>query len=273
MSNKTPILKVGFILLSCAVIWFIWRFLAEFEVNDQQFGFFVSVVASIVASLIYEIIESQTIRTKQDEQLDQQERQLEEFKMTLKVLSDMQTHGILRLKKRNEYDNQFWKEFLRDAKGKLILSGKTLHKWLEFDELKEEFKNTIINKLESGCEIIFIIYEKNSLNENDKKEREYVKQFLFEHIFPKIYQNGKKVKRIKGSLVIKETPSLPYFFISNGTESLAMPYFAYKSNNENLTYGMKIDNPLSKIYYEDYSNIINISNDSEWTNEFIGKHS
>ena len=52
-----------------------------------------------------------------------------------------------------------------------------------------------------------------------------------------------------------------------------MPYFAYKSNNENLTYGMKIDNPLSKIYYEDYSNIINISNDSEWTNEFIGKHS
>lgn len=287
--------NVLFILASGCIIWLLFTFYKDKGANAQEapeFAFAVSVIASIIASLVYSYLQDQFLSTKQDKQFriledttnslsntlqdttqslsntlqDTTKSLSEALNNTTSILSDMQTKEILRLKKRNEYNDEFWGNFIKAANSNLILSGKTLYKWIEHADLKEVFRLTIIKKLNEGCDITFVMYKLEALDDNDTEERKVFKQFLFNEVFPFIYDNGKKPK-----LKIRETKILPYFYITNDIESMAMPYFATVSNEGNLTYGMKSGSGLDKSYSSDYRHIINTAEKSMWIDEYLSK--
>lgn len=285
--------NVLFILASVGIIWLLFTYFKDKGADAKEvpeYAFAVSVVASIIASLVYSYLQDQFLSTKQDKQFETLENTTNALSNTLQnttqklsmalndttkslsetlnnttnILSDMQTKEILRLKKRNEYNDEFWGNFIKAANSNLVLSGKTLYKWIEHSDLKEVFKSTIIKKLNEGCDITFIMYKLESLDGNDREERKVFKQFMFDSIFPLIFNNGNKPK-----LKIKETTILPYFYITNDIESLAMPYFATVSNEGNLTYGMKSGCGLDKSYSTDYRHIINTAEECKWIDEYL----
>lgn len=227
--------------------------------NLPAIGFIISIASSISASMIFSVLEDNVFSSKKDEQLAR-------LSNATHILEAMKTKGIIQLQCRNEYERTYWSNFLRTADSRLILSGKTLYRWIDDTELRDLFGTIITKKVLAGCEVTFIIYKEQSLDPNDKEERIKVRDYLFKEIFPKIYKSGKP---INGKLVIKETENLPYFYIMNGIESLAMPYFAHVSNSSNLAYRMSCDNSLNSSYYDDYKYIISMASECSWTQEYL----
>ena len=262
MSRKISLPKFLF-FTACIVIigvfFFIYLHVGNNVENLPLIGFIISIVSSICASMIFSVLEDNVFSTKKDEQLAK-------LSNATHVLENMKTKGIIQLRCRHEYESRYWSDFLRTADSKLILSGKTLFRWIDDSELRDIFAGIITKKVMNGCVVTFIIYKEESLNQNDRVERAKFKEYLFQKIFPRIYKEGGKPK---GKLTIKETERLPYFYIMNGVESLAMPYFAHVSNSANLAYRMKCDNTLNQSYYDDYQHIINMASDCPWKEEFF----
>ncbi len=245
------------------------------KVIDEQLpvaGFFISVIASIIATIIYSILDDNYFSTRQDENLQQYENNLENYKSwldefddTANVIKEMTTKGISRLKYRDEIEDVFWNSFISDTKEELILSGKTLFRWINTPLNKENFCNRIIKVINEGCSVFCIIYKDSSLNEEDKREKEKLKECLDKRIFPKLNKDNRE------KLIIKETDNLPYFYISNRIWSVTMPYFANHENNRNLALFIKANTHLDDMYYTDYTRIIDKADSVSWLGDYIRK--
>ena len=246
--------------------------LPQSKANIPYITFVFGVLTSVVASLLYSVISDLCFYTKQDEQIEESLRCISLYETiadkldnTTDVMTNMTTKGITNLCLRNEIPYKYWNSFVKNAKDYLILSGKTLHRWIENPEEAEIFSGNLLNILEQGCKVTFVIYKRDSLIGDDIEERDQLKTFLYSKVFPKIFS---KDRSPKGSLNIKETDRLPYFYITNGIESITMPYFANESNDKNLALIMKANNEINGTYYSDYSKIINKAQCNSWIEEF-----
>lgn len=225
-------------------------------------GFSVSVATSVIASLLFLFLQEKFLHTKQDDAVSR-------ISSAADVLENMETKGILEIKCRNEYKMEYWKNFVKSASGKLVVTGKTLYRWINDEDLKIIFRESLIKKVNAGCEVVFVIYKYEKLSTNDQEEYKQFKSFLYSEVFPEIFRNDNKVKI---NYKIKEVDSLPYFFLTNGIEVLAMPYFAHVSNNNNLAYRMNYTNSISRVYRDDFDYIIHTSNDNDWIEQYKRLH-
>ena len=269
--KKKLVISAVFILVSGVVIVISYLIFSVSGEIPQQIislletplvGFSVSVATSVIASLLFLFFQEKFLHTKQDDAV-------ERISMAADVLEDMQTQGILEIKSRSDYEMKYWKNFVKSASGKLIIAGKTLYRWINEEDLKIIFRESIVKKVNEGCEVVFIIYKYEKLDSNDQKEYAKFKKFLNEEVFPRIY-NEDKIDNTDFS--IKEVDSLPYLYLTNGIEALAMPYFAHVSNDSNLAYRMDSDNKISNIYRDDFDYIIHTSRDNEWINNYKSLH-
>lgn len=255
--------KGHYIFFGCSVLVIIllYHIYSHTEFDIEKFpvlAFFVSVIASMLASLAYSLLDNTFFRTRQDELIDR-------LSSAADVFDKMKIKGIVQLQCRDEIPEEYWRYFIINAGDRLILSGKTLYKWIQEDERKQSFCTNIIKKLKKGCDVTFVFYKEGRLKGGDKVERQDFKDFLFGSVFNEIYTIGEP-DEIK--LTIKETDKLPYFFITNGIESVAMPYFESVPNDKNLAYIMKSNCKLNLNYLEDYKEIIRNADTNTWISEY-----
>lgn len=235
-------------------------------------GFFISVIASILAAIVYSILDAIFFSTKQTENLEEYQKNLteyqkwlNEFDKTAHTIKEMTTKDISQIEYRDEIDDSFWNSFISNTKGELILSGKTLNRWIITPAKKENFCHRIEGLLNKGDIVYFVIYKVDSLGSDDREEREALKKCLEDCIFPSMIRNQ------QGSLIIKETSKLPYFYISNRIQSVTMPYFEHHENNRNLALIIKADTRLDNMYYSDYKKIIDNADTVTWFDEYKNK--
>ena len=266
MNKKMKKSQYVFIIVSVIIIIALYVIYNRLGLKIENFpllAFIISVVASILASLVYSILDDFFFKTKQDELIDK-------LTQSTQMIDSMITKGIVRLQYRNEISDEYWNSFIINAGDTLILSGKTLYRWIRFEELKSIFTLYLVKKIKAGCKVTFVIYKVDNLQGRDQQERDDFKKFLNEEIFSKIYRKNESTK---GSLTIKETEILPYFYITNGIESVVMPYFANVSNDKNLALILKSNNnKLDRTYLEDYQNIIKDAADNSWIKEYKNQH-
>ena len=235
-------------------------------------AFIISVVASVLASLIYAFISESYLYTKRDEVIESLDDEVERLESVAKVIEDINTNRILRIVPRDKLEESFWTDFIRLANDQLILSGKTLNRWISKPERKDNFTLNLLKALSNGVSVAMIMYKTDSLDKVDLEERKSVKTYLNDYIFNQITaKEGNEYVIKKGiNITIKETESLPYFFITNGVCSVAMPYFSKVSNNQNLALILPCSNSLSNdLYMEDFKSIVTNADDNNWIKEYL----
>lgn len=275
MQNKTSSKTVKVVFISVSLFLICTLFVVYY--CNQSFwdahlpitGFCISVIASILAAIVYSILDAIFFSTKQTENLEEYQNNLKEyqkwlneFDRTADRIKEMTTKDISQIEYRDEIGDAFWNSFISNTKGELILSGKTLNRWIITPAKKEDFCHRIEGLLNNGGDVYFVIYKVDSLGSDDQEEREALRKCLVDFIFPSIIKNQ------KGSLIIKETSKLPYFYISNRIQSVTMPYFEHHENNRNLALIIKADTRLDNMYYSDYKKIIDNADAVLWFDEY-----
>ena len=129
--------------------------------SDPIKSLLLGVISSIIASLIFYVFSVLAF--------DNGSTEIDELKNITQILSENVTKGVLSIQGRSEYETHFWISFLRETNKRLVLSGRTLNRWL-VHEVKSEFAENLKRILDSKGEIILIIY-KDLQEEAKKKEK------------------------------------------------------------------------------------------------------
>lgn len=114
------------LLMGLPVIYFIIG-------NDSLKSLLLGVISSIIASLIF--------HTFSEAVFDDKLQEIEDLKNITKTLAEKEMRGILSIQGRSEFESSFWVSLLKETNDKLVLSGRTLNRWLDNDT-KEFFWRT-----------------------------------------------------------------------------------------------------------------------------------
>lgn len=177
--------------------------------------------------------------------------------------------GITKIECREEFSYDFWKQFLNKALSmkskRFIISGRTLNRWLE-SEIKDDFKKALIQLIANKTEIIFVIYE-NPGSDGENHEKDELKTFLFESIFPELVNRFRKKDREK-IFKIYEVTSLSYLFTAIESEIVVAQYFQYSPNTKNLMLVFDSKSEYALRYDADFSKIISHAKPNKWLSEY-----
>lgn len=277
--KKTVVLSIVIFGAVGITIWYNQYYIGEKHVSE----FLFSVLTSIIASFGYAIITG-ALYGKQDmidnleEGVSQIKRDADRLEHIQNVMEEKISKGIIDVRRRDEYEEKFWIDFLRHTDGEMVLTGKTLYRWISTEKLKNDFKDCLIKLLSNKCKITLVIYQEDSLEKNsDKKEREEFRRFLYEQILPELTGANTRVKQDKREemkealskiFIIQETKNLPYLYIYNGEKVIAMHYFKNRGNDSNLMFVMDAKNQTSRPYQDDFSKELNNMLQNSWINEY-----
>ncbi|MCI9560682.1 MAG: hypothetical protein HFG52_16055 [Lachnospiraceae bacterium] len=233
--------------------------------NEPVKSLLLGVISSIIASLIFHLF-SEIV-------FDSRHKEIEELQSITRTLTEMQTKGILSIRGRNEFDKEFWISLLRETNDRLVLSGRTLNRWIE-GSIKAAFEENLKRILQSGGEVTLIIY-KELPGEEEQKEKDALRKFLEDKIFSICIQksmksgNCSKKKNIK--LNIYEIDILPYLYNSNENSIIVAPYFKYVDNSNNIMFNLKRDCKYGSEYVRDFEKIIAAGQKNTWLTEYLKK--
>lgn len=176
--------------------------------------------------------------------------------------------GIIRIENRKEYSYEFWASFLKDAltrnSKKFIISGKTLHRWLEI-EIVDDFKKTLLELITNKVKIDFVIYSKPKY----PKKKEELHQFLFNEIFPHLVSIcGRDINDINKVFSIHEVNSLSYLYTAIDSQVVVSQYFNNTSNAENIMLVLSPECHFARKYQEDF-NAIQKRLNNEWIKSYL----
>jgi adenine C2-methylase RlmN of 23S rRNA A2503 and tRNA A37 len=182
---------------------------------------------------------------------------IDELKKITEMLHGLESKGIIEIRDRDDYDYFFWKSFIRLSKNKLILSGKTLNRWLD-QNLKEDFTYTLRRLVSQEASSVSLVIYKDPDNETAEKEklRRFLEDEIFEHC------------KNKSSLCIYEVDNLPYLFSSNEEHIMIGTYFANVSNVKNLLFILKADCTYGYSCINDFNYIIEKAEKNNWYHEY-----
>ena len=228
--------------------------------NSDIKAILLGIVSSIIASSIFYIFSEVVFENKVEE--------IEILKQMITVLEEIQTKGILAIKGRSELASDFWIDFAENTNEKWIISGRTLNRWLEND-IKEKFKRNIIRILKGKGEITFIIYK--NLEGEENKEKEVLRDFLYNEIFPVCVkkQKNKYVKKQDMNLSILEVDKLPYLYNANENEIIVAPYFTHIENSNNIMFVLKRSHRHGAEYSRDFQHVMRNADNNMWLYEYL----
>lgn len=231
--------------------------------SDPIKSLLLGVISSIIASLIFYVFSVLAF--------DNGSTEIDELKNITQILSENVTKGVLSIQGRSEYETHFWISFLRETNKRLVLSGRTLNRWL-VHEVKSEFAENLKRILDSKGEIILIIY-KDLQEEAEKREKEKLRTFLCENIFPLCVKRSKRSKRVQLKkdikLTIAEVDVLTYLYNENDNKIIVAPYFQHVDNGNNIMFVLKQDCKYGSAYSRDFQSIIDNASKCKWLDEFI----
>ena len=142
--KKTIIVLLTIVL--CISLPIIYYNITDEPIKSLLFGIISSIVASVIFHLFSEVV------------FDNKHKEIEELKSITKTLGELQTKGILSIRGRNEYEQDFWISLLLETNDKLILSGRTLNRWLE-GSMQVQFEKNLKRILQNNGEVSLIIYK------------------------------------------------------------------------------------------------------------------
>lgn len=221
-----------------------------------------SIVTSIIASLIYQVMTVYMFDTGEE---------VEKLGQIIDVLDSKETLGIKKIISRTDKADTLWLDMLKQANKRLIVSGRTLNRWLE-KSLENEFLEAITRVINQGGEVILVIY-KDLPSEQERKERDALKKLLTQRVFPHCVKKvGAKYQRKKDlRFNIFEVNSLPYIYTANDFELVVSQYFQYASNNDNVMFQLCPDSKYGHAYENDFYKIIRNAEENIWLDEYITK--
>ena len=176
--------------------------------------------------------------------------------------------GIIRIENRKEYSYSFWSSFLKDAveskSKRFIISGKTLHRWLEA-EIVGVFKSSLLEMISEKVKIEFVIYNKPT----NPQKKEDLKKFLYTEIFPHLVCIcGRDLKEINKVFSIYEVNRLPYLYTAIDSQIVVAQYFSNTSNSENIMLVLSPECSFAHRYQEDFSAIQKCQNNT-WIKSYL----
>lgn len=179
--------------------------------------------------------------------------------------------GIIKIEHRKEYSYDFWATLLNDAlitkTSKFIISGKTLHRWLE-SEIVEDFRKTLLELISRKIQIIFVIYS----NPSNSKKKEDLQDFLCDKIYPHLIKTcGRDLKKINKVFSIYEVDSLPYLYTAIDSQVVVAQYFNNTSNAENIMLVLDPKCAFACRYQDDFDCTIKGHINNTWIQNFLNK--
>ena len=179
--------------------------------------------------------------------------------------------GITKIECREEFSYDFWKQFLNKAlsmkSNRFIISGRTLNRWLE-NEIRDDFEKALIQLISNKSQITFVIYE-NPGSDDENQEKDELKSFLFESIFPELFNRFKKEKDINKVFKIYEVPSLSYLYTAIESEIVVAQYFQYTPNTKNLMLVFDAKSEYALRYDSDFNKIKKHAKSNKWISEYL----
>lgn len=256
MQNKRRVIIIFIIVILLIVMPIVYISIDNNDIKVILLG----VISSIIASSIFYIFSEVVFESKVQE--------VAILQQMITALENMQTKGILAIKGRSELESDFWIKFAESTNEKLVISGRTLNRWLEND-IKDKFKKNIIRILKGKGEISFIIYK--HLEGKENKEKEFLHDFLVEEIFPVCVRrnNNSYVKKTSMRLSIFEVDKLPYLYNANEKEIIVAPYFMHIDNNNNIMFVLQRSNRHGAEYTRDFQYIIRNADINKWLDDYL----
>ncbi len=176
--------------------------------------------------------------------------------------------GIIRIEPRKEYSYDFWATFLNDAlikkSKKFIISGKTLHRWLEA-EIRDDFRKALLEMISQRVKINFVVYSKPT----STQKKEDLRVFLCKEIFPHlVHICGRDLNDINKVFGIYEVNSLSYLYTAIDSQVVVAHYFNNTSNSENIMLVLSPECAFAHRYQEDFNSIQKRINNS-WIKAYL----
>ena len=169
----------------------------------------------------------------------------------------MRSIGIEKIGLRDEVfaETNYWKRFLAEATHMLVLSGRTLNKWLDpQEELDVAFRDALRRICVEGGRVTLVIYSEAALKDSPDPDEELAeRRELFEFIARDDVLAKACTQREGGSLRVVERETLPYLFCENDDSILAAPYFEKSKNDDTLMYSVRKNSRLGRKYHGDVS--------------------
>lgn len=218
------------------------------------------ILTSLIASLIFQVMSVFIFDSGSE---------AEKLNKLIDVLDSKETLGIKKIRSRTDKTDTFWLDMLKQANTRLIVSGRTLNRWLE-KSLEDDFLKAIKRVIRNNGKVVLVIY-KDLPGEQEQQEKETLKKVLSEHIFPHcVKKTGKMYQRKKNlDLHIYEINNLPYIYTANDFELVVSQYFQYASNDDNVMFQLYPGSNYGRAYENDFHKIIRNEKENSWLDEYI----
>jgi len=189
--------------------------------------------------------------------------------------------GIVSIKKRSEYSDTFLIDFLEKSDVTLIISGRTIYRWIENDKIKNFFYKCLINTSKKDESIVkLVIYKNSALVDDEIVKKNELKRELETNVFPKIYNNynaKNALHLLDQKFQIIEVESLPYIYLSNGKTVIIGPFLlnvntTCEQYKDNLMIELKPTSSYATSYKNDFNAFIDNTTKAtrtDWVKSYI----
>jgi hypothetical protein len=205
----------------------------------------VTIVTAIIATLISTTIVRLILQPYKDEANENLTKTLAEHD---KFFENELSQGIRKLQNRADTDTDFWISFLRSTDKTLVLSGRTLHRWIE-EPIRAEFEKAIIKISKNKGKIKLIVKNPDKLSAEDGTEYKAVRSFFNQNIFTQYL--GK-------TILMSYVERIPYIYCANDHRVIFSLYFddTEATNDKNLCFELVSSSPQAKSIAADMRRII-----------------
>lgn len=253
-------------LLIAALVGIGW--IAKPDISTISNGVLTSIIASLLFLIFTTLVDNSSDEIKNGIQdINEKLLKVNEY-IDVSPNNLREKLGIIKIENRKEYSYAFWASFLNDAltkkSKKFIISGKTLHRWLEA-KIIDDFKKSLLEMITEKVKIDFVIYSKP----RDPQKKEALREFLHKEIFPHlVYTCGRDLKEINKVFNIYEVNSLPYLYTAIDSQVVVAQYFNNTSNSENIMLVLSPECSFAHRYQEDF-NAIQKRQNNTWIKAYL----
>lgn len=260
----------------CIVILFailiVTALVAKPEIDTIISGVITSVIASFLFLIFTVLIDNSSDEIKDEiKEVDRKLLEINEYINDTNPDSLKNRFGIIKIENRKKYSYDFWVTFLNDALAtrtkKFIISGKTLHRWLE-PKIIKDFEKTLLKLISRKTQIIFVIYN----NPSDAHKKEALQTFLCDKIYPHLIETcGKDLEEINKVFSVYEVDSLSYLYTAIDSRVVVAQYFNNTSNSENIMLVLSSEYDFASRYQDDFDQMIKGHINNAWIQDFLQK--
>lgn len=221
----------------------------------------LSVICSIIASILYSILQ---LAVSSDEQKEIRDR-LDVMNEKLRVQNELYDSGIVSIRKKSYYDRdgRFWKEILSSSTDRLDLIGHSISNWFD-DEYKTLFVDKVADLLQRGNSVRIILsgdlpdirkIKEAEQNENQRWNLNKIERTCYEMRI--ILRSVPADKRKNFRVFYTELKQVSYMYIRTDHKCFISPYI-YSTTNSSNSFLLELETGVdySRCFDTDFSEMI-----------------